>query len=56
MGKDKIKRSEIDFSWIKRFYKNGSLKILGSKNIYAIWNRILFLIYKFFQTKFGKNK
>ena len=29
----------------KMLYKNGDLRILGSKNIYAKWNGLMFFIY-----------
>jgi len=31
---------------IKQLYKNGDLRILGSKNIYGMWNSLVYKIYK----------
>lgn len=44
-----------NFSFIKKLYKNGSLKI-GSRNLYAIWNRLIFKLYRFLQPTFGDDK
>ena len=29
----------------KMFYKNGDLRILGSGNLYAKWNNLMYFIY-----------
>lgn len=34
---------------IKRLYKNGDFRILGSKNIYAYWNGFIYFLFKLFK-------
>ena len=39
-------QNKIDkLAWIKQYYKNGSFRIFNC-NIYAIWNSLVFKIYK----------
>jgi len=45
----------MNFSFIKKLYKNGSLKI-GSRNLYGLWNNLVFKLCKFLQTNFGNDK
>ena len=39
-------KRKINFNRIKKLYINGSLFILGSKNLYAKWNNFVFILYK----------
>ncbi len=41
---------------IKNYYINGDLRILGSKNIYGIWNKFLHSLYLKFEKKNKINK
>jgi hypothetical protein len=45
----------MNFSFIKKLYKNGSLKI-GSHNLYGVWNNLVFKLYSFLQTNIGNDK
>jgi hypothetical protein len=41
--------SKLKLYKIKQLYKNGDLRLLGSKNIYGMWNGLVFRIYKWLE-------
>ena len=55
MGKNKVIQ-ERNFSWIKQYYINGRLQILGSSNLYGLWNSFLFRVFRYCHNKWGKTK
>lgn len=46
-GEMKIKSnhmSKVNFNF-KRLYMNGDLRLLGSRNLYGVWNHLMFKLY-----------